>query len=51
MSFEVFEQTKKTIADKIAVIGIDGFEPSLAKKFMDQGKMPNLKLFVEQGSC
>lgn len=51
MSFEVFEQTSKTIADKIAVIGIDGFEPSLAKKFMDQGKMPNLKAFVEQGSC
>lgn len=38
-------------SDKIIVLGVDGFEPSLAKKFMDQGKMPNLKKFVERGAC
>ena len=42
---------KNAKSDKIIVLGIDGFEPSLAKKFMDQGKMPNLKKFVERGAC
>lgn len=51
MSFEILTQTKKTIADKIAVLGIDGFEPSLANKFMKQGKMPNLQAFVNRGAC
>lgn len=37
--------------DKLIVLGVDGFEPSLAKKFMDQGKMPALKQFVERGAC
>ena len=37
--------------NKLIVLGVDGFEPSLAKKFMDQGKMPNLKKFVDRGSC
>ena len=41
----------KALTNKLIVIGVDGFEPSLAKKFMDQGKMPNLKQFVEKGSC
>ncbi len=44
-------QIQNASSDKIIVVGIDGFEPSLAKKFMDQGKMPNLKAFVEQGAC
>lgn len=40
----------KAMTEKIIVLGVDGFEPSLAKKFMNQGKMPNLKKFVENGS-
>ena len=39
------------LTQKIVVLGVDGFEPSLAKKFMDQGKMPNLKQFVQRGAC
>ena len=42
---------RKALTDKFLVIGIDGFEPSLAKKFLDQGKMPNLKKFIERGAC
>ena len=42
---------RKALTEKIAVIGVDGFEPVLAKKYMDQGKMPNLQKFVEKGSC
>lgn len=44
-------QIQNASSDKIIVVGIDGFDPSLAKKFMEQGKMPNLKSFVEQGAC
>ena len=42
---------RKALTEKIAVIGVDGFEPVLAKKFLDQGKMPNLQKFIEKGSC
>ena len=42
---------RKALTDKVIVLGVDGFEPSLAKKFMDKGKMPNLKKFVERGSA
>ena len=44
-------QVQDASSDKIIVVGIDGFEPSLAKKFMEQGKMPNLQSFVKQGAC
>lgn len=43
--------SRKSLTEKIIVLGVDGFEPGLAKKFLDQGKMPNLKQFVERGSC
>lgn len=39
------------LTKKMIVLGVDGFEPSLAKKFMDQGKMPNLQQFVQRGAC
>ncbi len=41
---------RQALTDKILVLGIDGFEPKLAKKFMDAGKMPSLKKFQELGS-
>ena len=42
---------RKALTDNVIVLGVDGFEPSLAKKFMNQGKMPNLKKFVERGAA
>ena len=42
--------TRKAMADKILVLGVDGFEPRYAKKLMDAGKMPNLKKYVERGA-
>lgn len=42
---------RKKLTDKLIVLGVDGFEPSLAKKFMDMGKMPSLKRYVERGSA
>ena len=45
------EMKRKALTEKIAVIGVDGFDPKLAKKYLDEGKMPNLKKFMEKGSC
>lgn len=42
---------KNKMTNKLIILGVDGFEPSLAKKYMDMGKMPSLKYFVEHGSC
>ena len=42
---------RKALTDHVIILGVDGFEPSLAKKFMEQGKMPNLKKFVERGAA
>ncbi len=39
------------MSDKVIVLGVDGFDPSLAKKFMDAGKMPALQEFVNRGSA
>ena len=36
-------------SDKIIVLGIDGFDPRLARKYVDQGLMPNLQKYIEAG--
>lgn len=40
---------KKT--DKLIVLGVDGFDPRLAKYFMAKGSMPALKQFTEKGAA
>lgn len=42
---------RKALTDKIIVVGVDGFDPMHAKYLMDQGRMPNLKKYVEKGSA
>ncbi|MEL7564184.1 MAG: alkaline phosphatase family protein [Dehalobacterium sp.] len=37
-------------ADKILVLGLDGMDPSLTKKFVDKGVMPNLKKIIDRGA-
>ena len=32
------------------VIGFDGMDPALARRWMDEGKMPNFKRLAERGS-
>lgn len=34
---------------RIVVVGLDGFDPGLAKKYMDEGRMPNFKRMAEKG--
>ena len=42
---------KKALADKMILLGIDGMDPHLTRKFMDEGKMPNVKKLVEMGAA
>jgi len=35
---------------KIMVIGLDGMDPDLTKRFVEEGKMPNVKKLIEQGA-
>ncbi len=41
---------RETISDKIMVLGVDGLDPRLCRKYIDEGKMPNLKKIVERGA-
>lgn len=41
---------RDAMTEKLIVVGVDGFDPVHAKFMMDQGRMPNLKKFVEKGS-
>lgn len=35
---------------RVFVLGFDGMDPTLAKRWMDEGKLPNLKALAEEGS-
>lgn len=35
---------------RLVILGLDGLEPSLAEKFMAEGKMPNLSKLAQRGS-
>ena len=36
-------------SNKVFVIGLDGMDPSLTKKFLTEGIMPNVQKFIERG--
>ena len=42
---------RNALADKIIVLGVDGMDPRLARKYVDEGLMPNLQRYLEQGSA
>lgn len=42
---------RKALAEKIIILGIDGMDPRLTKKYLDAGIMPNLKKYLEHGSA
>jgi predicted AlkP superfamily phosphohydrolase/phosphomutase len=41
---------KGALVDRIVIIGLDGLEPSLAEKYMAEGKLPNLARLKKEGS-
>lgn len=34
---------RKSLAEKIIVLGIDGMDPKICKRFLDEDKLPNIK--------
>lgn len=39
------------INNKVIILGCDGMDPRLTKKYIEEGKMPNVKKFIERGSA
>ena len=42
---------KNQTNNKVLVLGIDGMDPRLTRKFVDKGVMPNVKKYIEKGAC
>lgn len=42
---------RKAMADRILLLGVDGMDPRLTKKYVDMGKLPNIKKLIERGAC
>lgn len=40
----------KTLTNKVLLLGVDGLDPRLTSKFLKEGKLPNIKKFVDQGA-
>jgi predicted AlkP superfamily phosphohydrolase/phosphomutase len=49
---KAFRRKKRSSArvDRLVVLGLDGFDPVLAREFMDQGVLPNLSKIAAEGS-
>lgn len=48
---KVFSRRGKSKAKvkRLVIVGLDGFDPGLAKQYMDEGKMPNFKKLSDKG--
>ena len=42
---------RKALTDKILLLGVDGMDPRLTRKYVDDGKMPNVKKYLERGAA
>ena len=42
---------ERKTTQKIMVLGIDGMDPRLTKKYLDEGSLPNIRQFVERGAA
>lgn len=42
---------RTALTHKLLVLGVDGMDPKISKKFLAEGKMPNLKKFIERGAA
>lgn len=40
---------RKALTNKLIVVGVDGLDPRLAKKYLDAGEMPNMKALLDKG--
>ncbi len=42
---------RKAAADKLLLLGVDGLDPRLTKKYVEMGLMPNMQQYIERGAC
>ncbi len=42
---------RKAAAEKILLLGVDGLDPRLTRKYVDEGKLPNIKKLISRGAC
>ena len=40
---------RQALSDKILILGVDGLDPSLTKRFVEMGELPNIQKFIERG--
>ncbi|MBQ2368943.1 MAG: alkaline phosphatase family protein, partial [Peptococcaceae bacterium] len=43
--------SRKAFADKIMLLGIDGMDPRLTRKYVDEGIMPNTAEYIKRGAA
>ena len=41
---------REALANKILLLGVDGMDPRLTRKYVDEGYMPNVKQYIERGA-
>lgn len=41
---------RKAYADKIMILGVDGMDPRLTRKYIDEGKCPRSKLLLKEAA-
>ena len=42
---------RKALNDKILILGIDGMDPKLTRKYLAKGILPNVQKFIDRGAC
>lgn len=42
---------RKPLAEKILLLGVDGLDPRLTKKYLEEGKLPNIQKYIDRGAC
>jgi predicted AlkP superfamily phosphohydrolase/phosphomutase len=45
-----FSKPVRSVGQKVFVMGFDGMDPTLTRRMMSEGKLPNLKRLMEQGT-
>lgn len=43
--------SRKPLAQKLLLLGLDGMDPRLTRKYVDEGKMPNTAEFIRRGAA
>jgi len=51
MTKGIFIMKKTSKTRKLIVLGIDGMDPVITKRLVDEGRLPNIKRYLEHGSA